>query len=127
MLRLTLQIVTTAIFVSNVVSLAWFLYEVRNQAMPRGKQAALALTSFFIGLLMSQLYMVLVTSWVGDGGDADQLSPFWPVAVLAVLGILGGGAWLAWLFRPHGVPVYIWALSVTLLGLALGAARWAIT
>lgn len=127
MLRLTIQILTTVIFVSNVVSLLWFLVETRREAMPRGKQAAFSLTAFFMGLLMSQLYMILVTQWVEHGGGQDQMSPYWPIAVLAVVGILGGGAWLAWLFRPQRVPVHIWALSAALLGLALGAARWAIS
>lgn len=126
MFRLILQIVTTVIFVANVVSLAWFLIEIRNVPLRAGKLAAAALALFFAGLLLSQAYMVLVNQWADEGGDPESLlTPFWPLAVLSIVGVMGGGAWLAWLFRPRRVPTWLWALSATLLGLALGAARWA--
>lgn len=112
--REALSYIFTVINVVNIASLIWFLVEFRSSKFrSSGAQAALALALFFAGLSLSQVYMIAGPS-------------FWPVFLLAAVCALGGGAWLAWLFRPRQVPMWIWAASVATFALALAGLRWAV-
>lgn len=118
--RQSLGVLFTAIAVSIVVSFSWFVFEVRREQMRPSVKVALALVMFFSGLICSQFYTLLVMRYEPD---ATTLTPFFPLAVLAVIGALGGGAYAAWVIRPRQVPVRIWLLGTLLSALALALAR----
>lgn len=128
MFRDALSYVFTVINVVNIASLVWFLVEIRtNHFKSGGMQVAAALMLFFTGLMVAQVYSFAAMQYTSDGGTPGQLTPWWPLFVVAVVCALGGGAWLAWLFRPRRVPLWVWVASVATFGVALAGMRWAVS
>lgn len=115
--RELISIVWTAINVGLVVDLAWFLVESRHDADRKSAGAALSLMATFAGSALAQVYAIVITKYVGTTGDA---SPYLPIAVLAVVAALVGGACAVWIFRPRRARGYLWVVAV--LAAAVGTA-----
>lgn len=121
MYREVLSFIFTIVLVANVSSLVWLLVELRKEGLRDSVQAAISLTMFFTGLLLSQVYTFLVMSNPPGAERPAYLGLLF--AVVAALA-LGGGAWLALIFRPRRVPVLIWASAIAAVAMAVAVGRW---
>lgn len=108
MTRELLSAMWSAISVTIIAGLAWFLWLTRHDSKRQSGVAALGINSIFFGLLFAQFYNWLMVSWLGVAA-----------AILAI----GGGATVAWSFRPQAVNGVLWMGGMVFLALLIALVR----